>query len=519
MVPMGAQCHSGTRVGFGTVGGDASATSPTMTDLADDAAALASAEPRGGFARFTRDSVVFASGAVAGKVVGLLLLPIVSRALGPAEYGRLDLLSTLGSGAITVLWLGIDVAFVRTIAPLPRGPLARATTGSFFATLVFLALPWVLGIWLLAPALSQWLFGTDTYAQAARVAALVVASGTFQIATMTVFRARSRPTDYAIVVATGLMVNGVLVVLLLSTWQQNAETVLVAWVVGQSVAALVGVVLLGRDGPGAPSGQLARRLILLGLPLAPAVALSWIGEFANRAILLTASGAEEVGYLSVALRVASVAMLAVAGFKLAWQPRAFATGTSDAARSQIARDGERILAVLALVVGVVAALGPSLVHVLAGPEFAPSSRVIGPLLIAAMSAGIVLVASTPSALVKRMRDIGFAEGFGAIVAITANLVLAPRFAALGTAVAIAAGQTVASLLVGLAARRLKLLPIRWRRVAILWAATAAVALIPTIATEPSLIVQIGSVASIVVVALGLGLASSRGIVTGRGDHD
>ncbi len=486
-----------------------------MTETTGDTGVLVPSQPLGGFARFTRDSAVFASGAIAGKLVGLLLLPIVSRALGPAEYGRLDLLSTLGSGTITVLWLGIDVALVRTLAPLARGPEARATTGSFFAMLIVLATPWILGIWVLAPVLSQWLFGSEAYTQATRFVALVVASGTFQIATMTIFRARSRPADYATVVATGLIVNGVLVVLLLAVWQQAAETVLVAWVVGQSIAGLVGARLLGRDRPGAPSREIARRLLLLGLPLAPAVGLAWFGEFANRAILLGTSGADEVGYLSVAIRVASVVTLAVAGFKMAWQPRAFASETSDVARSGMARDGERVLALLALAVSIVAAVAPWLVHLLAGPAYAPSAQVVGPLLVAALSAGVVLVASTPSALAKRMRDIGIAEGVGAVIAIAANLVLAPRFAALGTAAALAIGQTVAAVLVGLAAQRLRLLPIQWRRVGALWIVTVVVAMIPTIVTDPSVVVRIGSVVVVASVALGLGFAAGIDITSRR----
>jgi len=83
----------------------------------------------------------------------------------------------------------------------------------------------------------------------------------------------------------------------------------------------------------------ARRLLQLGLPLAPAIAATCIADFVNRAYLYRTAGAVAAGEFSVALRFGSVAALMVAGFQLAWQPRAYALGRGDAALRHIALDG------------------------------------------------------------------------------------------------------------------------------------------------------------------------------------
>src|SRR3954451_5181285 len=80
-----------------------------------DAASGPSVEGVGepGFARLSRDSLVFSLGAFAGKAAALVLLPILTRVLSTDDFGRLDVLSALTSALISVLLLGLDTAALR----------------------------------------------------------------------------------------------------------------------------------------------------------------------------------------------------------------------------------------------------------------------------------------------------------------------------------------------------------------------------------------------------------------------
>ncbi len=459
-----------------------------------------------GFARLTRDLAVFATGAIAGKLVGLLLLPIITRALGPVEYGRLDLLSTMGSASITILWLGTDVALVRLLAELPDGSRARTVITSFFALLGGLLLPWIAALVLFAAPLSEALFGTTAYAGAMQAVALVIATGTFQIATLTVFRARRQPREYALVVGTSLVVNGIGVIALLAFWAQDAQTVLLAWAASQGIAGVIGLLVLGRSTFGPPSRDLARQLLWLGLPLVPAVALTWAAEFVNRAILSTGAGLSEVGYLSVAVRIASLATLVVSGFQLAWQPQAFAIGTSPSGLHRTARDGERILVLLSLVVALIGVVGPELVLVLAGTPYAPAIAAVGPMLVAALGTGLVMVAAMPWALAKQMSVIGVAGAAGATLSIALNLVLAPSFGSGGTAVAIALGQLIAATAMWWAPGRRLDLPVGWPRVLVVMIGAAAVAVLSTAIAMP-LLLQFSVFVALILATVALGYAT------------
>ena len=83
---------------------------------------------RPGFGRLTRDSLVFALGAVAGKAIGFLMLPVLTRLLTPSEFGRFDVISALAGAGVSTLVLGMDVATTRLAFDEPLHPRTPSTT-------------------------------------------------------------------------------------------------------------------------------------------------------------------------------------------------------------------------------------------------------------------------------------------------------------------------------------------------------------------------------------------------------
>src|SRR3954466_7501992 len=103
----------------------------------DAASGHPGAEPgEPGFARLSRDSLVFSLGAFAGKAAALVLLPILTRGLSTEDFGRLDVLSALTSALISVLLLRPDPAAPRQFFDLE----SEDDRGELVTTLVVLLL-------------------------------------------------------------------------------------------------------------------------------------------------------------------------------------------------------------------------------------------------------------------------------------------------------------------------------------------------------------------------------------------
>ena len=115
--------------------------------------------------RLTRDSAIYALGAVAGKAVGVVLLPVLTRALSTDDYGRLEVLSTLGSALISALLLGIDRAALR-LSFSEEGEVRRSLLSTWYGIATALVLPPALVCLLFAAPISAVLFGNADYARA-----------------------------------------------------------------------------------------------------------------------------------------------------------------------------------------------------------------------------------------------------------------------------------------------------------------------------------------------------------------
>ncbi|MFP5316735.1 MAG: lipopolysaccharide biosynthesis protein [Acidimicrobiia bacterium] len=435
----------------------------------------------GGFAGLVRNSAVFALGSLTGKVVGLLLLPVLTRVLSPEGFGRLDVLSTLATTVTSVAVLGVDVAATRLYAD--RTPAEqRRLFGSWMVLAAGVLVPVLALSWAGAGAISRMLFGTGGEALGVAMVGLYAAGNLYQVIGLTALRNQGRARTYAIVSAAAFVANGVAVLALVAA-EPRASAAMTGMALGVSFGGLGAVTMARRLVLNRPSAASTRALLALGLPLVPALAATWIGDFANRAILLGAAGSAEVGLLSVAIRFGSVGVLVVTGFQLAWMPRAFAQARRPGATRRIARDAERIVLAVATALVPLAVLAPELVRLVAGAAYLDAVPAIGFSLVATLGLALVTVAGMPSALDRRTRDLGLAGTAGALSAVAVNVLFASLWGATGTAAALATGQLVSLVTVAALARSSTALPLNWARMGRTAAAAVAVCLVCTLVDD------------------------------------
>lgn len=435
--------------------------------------------PRG-FARMARDSVLFATGSVVGKVVGLALLPFLTRMLTADAYGQVDVLTTLQSALAALLLLGFDLAATRLFADLdPVGrPRMFSTWLVGVASLGGLV---VLLLGVVGTAFSTWLFGSDALGLAVVLAGVAAVANAIQLVALTALRNNDRPGAFAAISSGTLIAYGVAIVVLVPR-RPTVTSVLVAVAVSMTVGAIGGMAASLRMVTGRPSMELGRRLTVLGLPLVPAVVATWVSEFANRTILLSRSGSQEVAYFSVATRFASIALLVVLGFQMAWQPAAFALGEGRLALEKVAADGRRIMVGVAVSVAAVAVVSPELVLIAGGRPYLPALPAVGLSLVFALAYAGYHTGTLPSAISRRMRDLGVAAVVAAAVGIVLNLWLAGVWGATGTAAAVAVGQIAGAAAGVLLARMRAPVPYPWGRILSVSAAAATVACAATFPT-------------------------------------
>jgi O-antigen/teichoic acid export membrane protein len=236
-----------------------------------------------------------------------------------------------------------------------------------------------------------------------------------------------------------------------------------------------------------PSATMTRSLLRLGLPLVPALAALWIGDFANRAILLEAGGSSEVGFLSVAVRFGSLGVLVVTGFQLAWLPQAFAQGASPAGLARIAVDARRIVVTVCVAIVPMAVFAPELLRLVAGPAYRDALGAIGFSLVTTIGLALFVVAGMPSSLSRTMRDLGIAGTVGALAGVALNVGFARQWGAAGTSAALAAGQFIGVGLLLMMGRRRAAVPLDWKMITLTAGAGVVASLSCTLPSDLALV--------------------------------
>jgi len=383
-----------------------------------------------------------------GQGLSFLILPIVTRFLGPVEYGEYALALTVTSlvGMFASGW-------VRNVGlRLYYDANSREGTKSFYLGTALLQ--GVLAIALLAVAtLALQYFGAEVAPPRVMLAAgIALIAGDQYGYAITLLRAEERSTAFAIgeIASGALRFSATLVGLLVGF--RSAELLFYAMALAYGIGTLYAVFVLwplltGRIGVDKDGVLETVRLGPASLPFSVA---GWVDQLSDRLIVLHFLGTAAVGIYSVGYSIGErlIGSLTQAIFMMAWPNilNAWSSGGVNAARDALT-EAQRLfywLSIGPLLFLIV--FGNTLTRYLAGPEFALGGAVV-PLIASAMwvraFSGYL---NRHLELNKRFGRISSIAMIGAALNVALNFALIPRFGLVGAAASSLASQiTVAGI--------------------------------------------------------------------------
>lgn len=322
--------------------------------------------------RFFSDGILYGVPLLLARSVGLLLLPLYTRELGPAGFGVVEATIALVQVLLVVATLEINQAQARLLADQSDQAGARRlfivallfsfSTCTAIAGLLHLALPAILERWPVEPlgvTAANWalaMFVTLAALQVVQVhlrfAGRLIASGAVNL------------------IVTGATVAAVLSFLAADSLQLSDY--FAAQVIGAGSGASLGILMILRG---------ASRSVLRGAPglLREMLSYSWPLFFSSTFIVLAASaerlavasqiGTEELGRLGVALRLAGIMAIAFSVLSTVLTPHVYLHHADAETRGLIRRLFVLVAAAcIALLALVTVASGP-IIALVAGPGF------------------------------------------------------------------------------------------------------------------------------------------------------
>ena len=450
-----------------------------------------------------RHSAIYGLGSLVSRFIAVLLLPVYTRYLTPADYGLIETLIALSAILTVLLAAGVKSAFFRFyFDEKDHAGHLRVIRTSFWFTMAMATAGLVAGLVLAGP-ISQFLFGTASHADLVRAAFVGLWANVNYEQLTSLFRVEQRSVAYLIATLINLTVTVGATLLLVVAWDVGPIGVIVGNFTG-TLLVYLGLLAYRREQLGLEwDRELLREMNRFGMPLVPSALFLWALNFSDRFFLVKLSGPREVGLYSIGVRMASAIILFLAAFRTAWPAFAYSIEDDREAKRAYSFVLTYIVVItswMALGLGV---LAPWLVRLLTTPSFYSAERVVAPLAFAAAAFGAYIVVVIGIGRARKTRSNWVITGAACLLNVALNLLLIPPYGMVGAAIATIGAY--ATLFVGMAwrAQRIYPVPYQWRRVATAAGVAIALTVVGRV-TDPPLAAAIVVVAVYPLVLLPLG---------------
>jgi O-antigen/teichoic acid export membrane protein len=454
-----------------------------------------------------RHSAVYGFGSLVSRFIAVLLLPVYTRYLSPADYGLIETLIALSAILTVLLAAGVKSAFFRFYFDEPDK--RRVIRTSFWFTMASGTAGLVAGL-LLAGQISGLLFGTSEHADLVRAAFVGLWAHVNYEQMTSLFRVEQRSVAYLIATLINLTLTVGATVLLVVVLEQGPIGVIVGSFTG-TLLVYAGLLAYRRDQLGLEWDRpLLREMNSFGMPLVPSALFLWVLNFSDRFFLVKLAGPREVGLYSIGVRIASAIILFLAAFRTAWPAFAYSIDDDEEAKRTYSFVLTYIVVItswMALALGV---LAPWLVRLLTTEDFYSAERVVAPLAFAAVAFGAYIVVVIGIGRARRTRSNWIITGAAAALNVVLNLLLIPAFGIMGAAVATIGAYGTLFLGMAWKAQGVFPVPYQWRRVATAMGAAVALTLVGRVLDLPlAAAIAIVAVYPLVLLPLGFYLPEER----------
>jgi O-antigen/teichoic acid export membrane protein len=376
-----------------------------------------------------RNTLAYFLAALAPQLSVFLLLPIITTALSPAEFGELALLQSITAFVGTLAGLQVGVSIGRLLFDLPeeRWPgffstvlLAHTVIGAVIAA----------AAWLILHKNFDAFFAGDHEELKALlpIALLQMLASSINTSVGYLIRAIQQGVKFLVSALVTVVVSAVMVVLLLGIRDFGIE----GYVISMSTAAVVGMaaslVIVRRYLTAEFDFRFLPPALSYALPLLPHMIAGYLMALSDRLVLEKFAAVGAIGLYSLGDRFATVLKFALEAFNKAESPRFMQASVRD--KQETAEGYHKVIgawsAATALLFLACYLFLPDAMTLLVDEQYEEAAKFVPGLLVAYAISGLYFFAAYPIFFEKRTGYISLITITGGILNVVLTIWLAPR---------------------------------------------------------------------------------------------
>ena len=471
------------------------------------------------FTSVLKHAGIYGLGNVGIRIAGLLLVPLYTYNLSPAEYGIIEYLDLTAMAIGMLFSLGLANAIYRFYYLEPDANRKRVVSTALAPVLVVSFLISAL-LLLGAPWIANAIFHDGRFVRYLRL--LFLGFGFNMVAEfgMTYLAVRQRSARFSAITVAKFVVGALLNVLFLVVWHRGVEGILISNLITNTATGVLLLIAVVRENGLAYDGSLLRRMVAYGYPLVLVQVALFAINFADRFFLQATAGFTQVGIYALAYKFGLMLnTLVVASFFQVWNAKSFEVAADPGAPDFYSR------VFTYFTVGLfVAWLGMSLVirdviAMVAPPSYSPAAFLVPLILAAYVANGIGTYFELGLKLSNRTPLLGAIFAGTCVLCLGLYALLIPRFGMLGAVLATLVAFLVKAVWIYRVSRRAISIRYEFGRLSVAALAAVAVwgarALVPPLPRIPSIAVGLALFAAYLALlwATGWLRAEERGALT------
>lgn len=410
-----------------------------------------------------RQAAIYGSAIVTAKVVSLLMVPIFTHYLAPADYGRLDVLQTLANLLSIVIGFGMTDTLFRFAGPPEDEDERRQIAANVFGTALVICVAALALTQTCAPLIAEFLPGGISVYQTRLILGSLAVTGAISVP-MSWLRMRDRAFAFFLGSAGLAAIQAMLSATMLWLGFGIDGVLLAGLVCAIGLALALSIHQLRETGVRFDRSTQFRHAHF-GMVLVLAGIAAFVMDSFDRWILAAAAGPAEMAMYALAAKIGMMAAFMVQPFEMWWLPRRFAVLAESGGAAKCARSTEIGLVVCILAAIGVATVGPLVVRWMTPAAYHGAIAYVPWLAaLATLNAATNLVNTACLNTQRTLWPLAI-DGSAAALALIGYGVLIPGFGAWGAIFATAAALGVRFAAYVMVGRRLLPIPYAFARLA------------------------------------------------------
>lgn len=388
-----------------------------------------------------KHSIIYGLGSIGTKIIAVLLIPLYTAYLTPADYGFLQICNVLSSIILIILIMGTSSALFKVYYNDDNEENRRIILGTVVIFYLFISILIILPMLIFNDILSPLLIGGERSGYLLILVLIATYLEGLITLGLAILRANEKTITYAIFSIIRLLIYIGLNIIFVAILKRNYIGVKEATLIAMTISFFIIFILTFRKIKWKFKREYLKEILDIGIPLAVAGLASWILNMTDRYMLKFLLPEDialtQVGLYSLGVKISSfIHFVLVAPFMLSWGALMYSY-QNDANAKTIYKN---ILSIFTAIGGIIflfiSLFSPEILNLFSqNKEYIVAYKVVPYITFSKLLFGIYMIFTVGVTLTNKTKYISFSNIIAAILNIILNFIFIPELGIIGAALA------------------------------------------------------------------------------------